>query len=437
MKHLVWFVSLLLAFSAGYFVNHFSSETPPLDGQPKVVMSAEKNAAEDKRLSATTTAARAPATNIAEKESDDEEAATASELAQQLKALVNRDPMAFTFSDMANMYMFVSNLSEAQLLAIIHDLSSKESEENNTVFTIFYGRYAEINPTAALDFAMTDMVDEQLKNALLSISLVNLAKQDPLASYERFVALTGKSQGNEGISKQRLSSSLIATFSGLAKQDMSLAIDKLNELSQLGHGVMMPLWGLTQGLESKQEFLDLLTLTESFDNHEIEEGIISEWARHDPEQVGEWLLKDYSGERLEQLKDNFVQTWGYNDRESSGNWLVDNTAPDKAGKKVVDFLRSWAWDEPEAAMQWFTKQPDAIYNQKTFADFVNDAAYRKPQFAMKYMSYLDSKKDQQRLSKTIYRSLKRKSTQQASDFLEQSPFKDEILEFDEYMKNSL
>jgi len=56
---------------------------------------------------------------------------------------------------------------------------------------------------------------------------------------------------------------------------------------------------------------------------------------------------------------------------------------------------------------------------------------------MNYMSYLDSKKDQQRLSETIYQGLKRKSTQQANDFLEQSPFKDEILEFDEYLKKSL
>lgn len=234
-----------------------------------------------------------------------------------------------------------------------------------------------------------------------------------------------------------LTGSLMPIFSSLAKQDLSLAIDKLYELNKLGHKLMLPMWGLTQNLESKQEFVDLLTLTKSLDNHEIEEGIISNWTRHNPEEVGAWLLEDYDGERLEQLKDNFILTWASNDREKSGNWLIDNTAPDKVQRKVVNFLRSWAWDEPKAAMQWFSKQPNAIYNQKTFAEFINDAASSNPQFAMNYMSYLDSKKDQQRLSETIYQGLKRRSTQQAKDFLEQSPFKDEILEFDEYLKKSL
>jgi hypothetical protein len=338
---------------------------------------------------------------------------------------------------MANLYLFVGDLSEAQLIAIVQDLSSANIKENKAAFSILYSRYAEINPTAALDFAMTNIADQDLKNALLSTSLINLASQDPLAAYERFVSLTSSRQSTAGIKKMQLSGSLIATFSSLAKQDLSLAIDKLNEIIELGYSARMPVMGLTDHIDSKQDFVDLLVLTEALNNHVVEEGIIDKWASQNPEQVSDWLLEEYAGENLERLKDSFVRAWSYHDREGSGNWLVDNTASDKVGQKVVKFLDSWSWDNPEAAMQWFSKQPNAVYNQKTFSEFINDAAFLNPQFATKYMSYLDGEKPKEELAKRIYQGFKRNSTQQANDFLEQSPFKDEILEFDEYMKNSL
>ena len=436
MKNLIWIVCVLLAFTAGYFVNHFSSETLSLDDQSQAPISAPKDATDNNNVVTSNTTALTPSTNTVESEND-VRAPTTDEIAQQLKALIDSNPMALTFSEMANFYSFVGELSEVQLLAVIQELSNTGVKENQSALMMLFSRYTEINAAAAIDFAKTEIGDERLQSAMLNISLISLAQQDPLASYDHFIRLTDAQQNIARASNMHLTGSLMPIFSSLAKQDLSLAIDKLYELNKLGHKLMLPMWGLTQNLESKQEFVDLLTLTKSLDNHEIEEGIISKWTRHNPEEVGAWLLEDYDGERLEQLKYNFIMTWASNDREKSGNWLIDNTAPDKVQRKVVNFLRSWAWDEPKAAMQWFSKQPNAIYNQRTFAEFIDNAAHSKPQFAMKYMSYLDSKKDQQRLSETIYQGLKRKSTQQAKDFLEQSPFKDEILEFDEYLKKSL
>ena len=318
MKNLIWIVCVLLAFTAGYFVNHFSSETLSLDAQPQAPISAPKDATDNNNVVTSNTTAFTPSTNTVESEND-VGVPTTDEIAQQLKALIGSNPMALTFSEMANFYSFVGELSEVQLLAVIQELSNTGVKENQSALMMLFSRYTEINAAAAIDFAKTEIGDERLQSAMLNISLISLAQQDPLASYDHFIRLTDAQQNIARASNMHLTGSLMPIFSSLAKQDLSLAIDKLYELNKLGHKLMLPMWGLTQNLKSKQEFVDLLTLTKSLDNHEIEEGIISNWTRHNPEEVGAWLLEDYDGERLEQLKDNFILTWASNDCPMAGS----------------------------------------------------------------------------------------------------------------------
>ncbi|WP_147318231.1 hypothetical protein [Salinimonas sediminis] len=222
----------------------------------------------------------------------------------------------------------------------------------------------------------------------------------------------------------------MTTFAGLAKLDMALAIDKLNELNQLGYRLSTLVWGLTQALESKHDFVDLLTLTKAIDDHEVEESIIQEWARKSPEEVGAWLVEDYSGNRYDELKSKFINNWSYQDREKSGDWLTAHTTQDKLDDDVVNFMRSWSWHSPEAAMEWFKQQPEKVHNQRNFGEFINSVAVSQPQFAAKYLGFVDSKTKQADISRSIYRGLKRRSTSLATAFLEQSPLKNDILELE-------
>lgn len=436
MKNLGWCIAILLAFSAGYFTSSYSSRKPLADEQAKDVEIEGVEAINNQPASFLNTTEQTSFNNASEHKYT-EKTPTIKALTQQLKAITGEDPTSLTFSGLARLYDFIGSLSEGELRALVETLTSTNIKENTATLSLLFKRYSEINPAAALEYAKSGMEGSKLRNYFVRLSLSSLGKQNPLAAYNQFLNIAGTHQSNGGIRQQMLQGSLSDTFSALAKQDMALAIDKLSELNELGYKVEMSVWGLAQNLASKQDFVDLLTLTETIDNNAVAEGIINKWAQKNPEEAGAWLLESYTGDRADQLKDSFVRAWANHDKEKSGNWLVENTAPERINKTVVNHLRDWGWENPEAAMQWFAKQPSAVYNQNTFGEFINNIAYLNPKFAVKYMHYLDSEAQQQRLSSIIYGSLKDTNPQQAKAFLAQSPFKTEILEFEERMKEYL
>lgn len=427
MKQIVWFISIALAFAAGYFTHTLRPLSQIADSQLRERNSIIAESTDGEGFTEASSSGLEPISSEVVATNTDKKLSTKT-LTKQLNAITTGDPMGLSFSDFAALYQFIAELTELEVLALIREYSSQNIEKNNTAFSALFSRYVEINPTEAIDFVLNELDDENIKKAFLTMGITALSKQDPLAAYDYFLKLNEAGLNKSMSDQHMLSSSLLGTFAGLAKQDMALALDKLYELNQLGFQIYMPMHGITKELESKQEFLDLLNLTQSFDDHEIEEAIIRQWTSKNPEQVGAWLIEEYTGDRYEEIKSRFVRSWSYQDREKSGDWLIAHSAPEKLRGDVEDFMRSWGWEEPEAAMQWFMKQPKNVYNQRNFGDFLKNIAMSQPKFAIKYLSLVDNEKTQSSISYSIYYGLKSKSTSQADAFLEESSFKDDILE---------
>ncbi len=430
MQVLVWFICVMLAFTAGYFVNSWPKQTQVCNTHARERPPAKITAEQDENVAANINKSEPNLSKIQTQNKN--QTLPISELAGHLSSLISSssDPTVLSFSQTASVYTFVANLPESQLLGLLQYFSSTNFNHNSTEFSALFSRYAELNPTKAIDFALTEIDDESTKTGYLATGLDALGMQDPIAAYDYFLQLNHALPSQTSHNQQMPTGGLVTTFAGLAKLDMALAIDKLNELNQLGYRLSTLVWGLTQALESKHDFVDLLTLTKAIDDHEVEESIIQEWARKSPEEVGAWLVEDYSGNRYDELKSRFISSWSYQDREKSGDWLIAHTAQDKLDDDVVNFMRSWSWHSPEAAMEWFKQQPEKVHNQRNFGEFINSVAVSQPQFAAKYLGFVDSKTKQADISRSIYRGLKRRSTSQATAFLEQSPLKNDILELE-------
>jgi hypothetical protein len=192
----------------------------------------------------------------------------------------------------------------------------------------------------------------------------------------------------------------------------------------------MPAYGLTQALESKQEFIDLLTLTESIDNLDVERAIIGKWTQSAPEEVGAWLLEDYTGNRYDEIEERLILNWSRVDREQSAQWMLANSRPEKLSRNVASFVGSWGYENPTEALQWFNQQSADIYNQSSLSSFLGSVAYSHPEFAVNHLSLIESEKGRSSVAQSIYQGLKRNSVSKAEAFLEQSSFRDEILKLD-------
>ena len=353
------------------------------------------------------------------------------ELTEELESFASNRTGRLAFSELSRLYLITGNLPEDKVLELMRAfLVDNIEDDDNPVFSVLFSKYIEANSKAALDFVSDEINDKNLRSRYLSQVVDSISKTDPIAAYE-YVLQDIDAKGQLANRNQiTLTSNLYSVFESLAKQDRLLAIDKLSELNQLGHSITIPAMGLTRALESKQEFVDLLTMTESIDNHEIERAIISKWTSNDPEEVGAWLTEDYTGNRYDEIEQRLIQNWSYIDREKSADWMIANSRPEKLSKNVANFVGSWGHDNPTEAMQWFNQQSAEIYNQSTFSDFLGSIAYSHPQFAINHLSSIEGEEGRSRVAQSIYQGFKRNSSSKAKAFLEQSPFREEILKLD-------
>ena len=428
MKYLLGFVFLTLAFTVGYFAHAFFSPIQVDTAKYGKLCSVKGSDWEGHSIGISDTVELRPESEQTNTDSKKDKLPLDA-LTARLQSLTHGDPKALLFSDIANLYIFIANLSESDITGFLRNLSVENAETNATALNILFSRYAEMNPLAAIEFAVTQVPNTSNKTAFLTVGLVSLAKQDPLAAYDNYLQISNTLPNQSSRDNYVLKGTLMTIFSSLAEQDMPLAIDKLRQMSQSSGQVLMPVYGITQALETQQDYTDLLTLTSKIDNHEIEQHIIAQWTRQNPEQVGEWLLNTYSDNRFDELKSSFISAWSQQNRNKSGDWLVAHSAPDKVAEDVVNFLRAWSWDNPEAAMTWLEQQPTNVYNQNVFSQFLGDVAFSQPQFTSRYLNFVDSEKQRSAIAFRIYQGLKRKSTSQAAEFLNQSDFKDDILSY--------
>jgi hypothetical protein len=111
--------------------------------------------------------------------------------------------------------------------------------------------------------------------------------------------------------------------------------------------------------------------------------------------------------------------------QEAANWHMDN-ADDKTKQKAAnEIIQNWSYRDPKAAMTWLDNQ-EGLDKDKSVKKIISSSIYSNPNFAIDNLEKLSSDKDKKQLSQQIYAQLKRNSPKKAADFLEDSPFKEEL-----------
>jgi hypothetical protein len=427
----IWLITFTLAFIAGFFTSKVFEKKQisyPLASKQNVTPTNQK----EKQVSIYVSGNKKTPTVESEQNSTSGASTQLSlvALTEELESYANNGAGGLAFSELSRLYLIVGNLPDDQVLELMRTFFIDNIEDDSSIFSVLFSKYIEANSEAALDFVSDEITDTNLRSRYLGQVVDSIAKTDPIAAYEYVLQDIDAKDGLTDRNQIAMTSSLYSVFESLAKRDRLLAIDKLNELSQLGHSITIPALGLTQALESKQEFINFLTMTKSIDNHEIERAAIGKWTRSNPEEVGAWLIRDYTGNRYDEIEERLIQNWSYIDREKSADWMITNSRPEKLSKNLANFVGNWGYDNPTEAMQWFKQQSVEIYNQNTLSDFLGSVAYSHPQFAVNHLRSIEGEKGRSRVAQSIYQGFKRNSSSKAEAFLEQSPFREEILKLD-------
>lgn len=352
-------------------------------------------------------------------------------IATELEMFVKSTRGNMTFSEISRLYALVGEVSEDKLLGLLQKFSIDSLENDNAAFSVLFNKYAEHAPSEAINFILTEISDKSAQGVYIGSVLKSMAKETPLLAYEHFLNYSSSSANASNRKQAILDGSLVSIFQNMAEYDNALAIDKLIELNQQGYDVDIAILGLTNAFESQLDFTSLLVQLQVENNDALENSVIYQWTRNNPEQIGAWLTEEYSGNRYNEIHQELIESWSNVDPKSAADWAVAHSQPDQLKGNINSIMRNWGYDNPDEAVEWFVLQPAEVYNQNTFTEFLKSVVYREPQFASRYLHYIDDEQNRSLISQQIYQGFKRTNTAQAKAFLEQSPFRDDILEVDE------
>lgn len=197
MKSLIWVISILVAFAAGYFSNALllSGHATGSDAQTLTSETLAVKQSANTNTNANTNSS--PNQNLEVAQSRDElsrpsevktyslnKSTTTAALVDELNSMQAFSKLPKSFAELGELLSFIGDLSELQINQLIHTFSSDNDQVDSTAFSLLFSRYAEMNPDAAFYFAMTEIKEENLQTHYLSSAVSMISKQDPLAGFD-------------------------------------------------------------------------------------------------------------------------------------------------------------------------------------------------------------------------------------------------------------
>lgn len=329
---------------------------------------------------------------------------------------------AMNMSKLAKAYNLVQQLDKSQLLNAMYRLDPNTTDPKQMkLLSLFLSRYAELEPTEAIAYVDRNISASTTKRYGHSTVLTAWAETDPTAALEWY-----KNNASAELMNQR-NSGLFGIFDGLARQDVNLAMDNLEQFSDSPKAMSSAVSGLAYSLSSEQDFTRLLDKTKDLDNNRLTQSVVSMWARKDPEQALTWVSNVEDDKQQNELEQRLFRTWLYADADVAADRYMARADSTNMQSRAQFVAKSLSYASPEKAMNWINQQPE-IDAQPLLEKLVQRSTYRNPDFAAKHLELLQDKKDVIAKSVSIYMSFERSSQNKAENFLAASDYKSEVAE---------
>lgn len=412
-----WIVSILFAFSVGYFFNNKPQEkltdTHEINHAPVTKI-------ERSELTKVKNVIIEPASESKEKNIT---ALDNQSIIREVNSLLGNSRYMIDFASIAKSYSLIQNFSEQD---VSEALSEFEGTLNNTknamVVSLLVGRYAAINPYGAVDFIENNIKSSNIKNTYLSSVITSWAKKDPSSAYDWVKENEREKQDTGFMSSYKY----VSIFNGLAKQDINDAFLKLNEMADNGDSANMAAMGIADSLTGGEEFTAFYENTKNLNSERMMVTAVTSWVNKDPEVVTEWLTSVEAGENKSEMEEAVLNNWINSEPSKAAEWYMNESSETERQVAAENVVRSWARTEPKKALEWISQQSD-IDTGLTTKSLLESSLYKNTQFAIDNLDLLNNDKDQQKISRQIYYTLKRKNKKKAESFLNDSAYKEYIL----------
>ncbi|MCM8529745.1 MAG: hypothetical protein NE330_01175 [Lentisphaeraceae bacterium] len=418
-----WGVSLAAAFYAGYSTNSGNSGDANANNvnQQQTSRPGENSEGSSLILSAKSgTTKRAPRAAVVKP--------PVKVVIADLKSLLGDSGMMnMDMSAFAESYNLIKDLSEEELLEALGMFTDGTKNPADLMpIMLILGKYAEYNPQNAMAYYKENAKTPQDKMMLLSSVVGSWAKTDPEGAYDWYMNDKKENpSANSGMMGGQ-TFGVLQIFQGLAKNDMSSAIEKLKKLDGVGFESQMAIAGITGSLKTKDDFVNFFEEAKDFDNDKAKSKALAAWAMRNPEEAIDWTQGLDDEKTKKTYNRQIFNGWMNSNPQEAANWYME-TADDKSKDKYVSqIVQNWSWRNPEQAMTWVEEQ-EGIKKEESIESIIRSSTYQNPQFAIDNLDKIKNKKKQKNITRNIYSQMRQTNKTKAEEFINNSPYKEDVL----------
>ena len=311
-------------------------------------------------------------------------------------------------------------MNEGELIEALNIiLADPNSEKNSRSLMMVLSRYAELAPTAAMDFTLSNITLSSQRSRAISIALNMVIKQDPQKAYDWFKV---HEQDLDGVMSE---GSLIPIFNGLATENLSSAIHELDELSLNPKGASMAIIGIANTLSDSSEYQLLLNSVQSMNDNRLTTSALAAWGRAEPQDAAVWIESLENQEQSNRLANRLLSSWLRKEPDQAADWYMNTPNDMSRQKKAETVAQSMSYPNPEDALTWINKQTN-IDPATSYKSLLSTTAFSNPDFSIANLYLIENKEDKASVSYSIYSGLQQISQTKADAFLAESSVKDEL-----------
>ena len=418
---IIWSVSVGIAYFLGYFVREIGPIS--LDAVAITSPNNPKISTEYKKAS--------PILTKQDNELKETEVLPTDQksIIAEVISLLSGDPYFFDLASVSKAYSLVSKFSEQQVSDALMEMEGKLNSPKNAIYlNLLISRYAELDPLGAIDFIGNNISSPWAKSSSLGAAVSTWSKRDPTGAY--YWAVDNPESENDFMSSYKYSS----IFKGLAKQDVNDAYSKLSGITNQGTNFHMAARGIAAVLDDSESFSTFYQQVKGLGAKRVVNSAITTWVNNDPMEVANWLENMEENKDKREMQDATLSQWVLSEPVQAVTWYMNQGYGGDTQSYANKVASSWGRTDPKQTLEWINQQPN-IDKEIVTQNLLQSSVYSNIQFAIDNTELLSSEKNKKNISQKIYFYLKRSNKEQADKFVNDSLYKDYLLNTDKKKRN--
>jgi len=293
----------------------------------------------------------------------------------------------------------VSKLQEPDIRDALQALESMPwGPEASRMFQDVIARWGQVNPSAAMEYAMS-LESLRTRNSAVGSVLDTWSRADPRAAYDWFSRQMRENPGSVYGATRNL-------FSNMAHQDSSWALQQAWSLQDPGIK-RTAVQSIYDRMVRDGQGDDLVSMHDRMasgpDRNLLSEAIISMWTPYQPERAAQWAMAIDDIPTRQKSLDRVVSSWTADRPSEAADFVLTLPEGDQRSRSLAKVVDTWARGDVEQAADWMARQSPSPAMDPAMQSLAQAMIPRDPAAAVSWANNIvDPKARERTLSRAAF-----------------------------------